>query len=73
MKPAPAKKAMMRYVPVAEDLDTKRLFDVEPRGIEPLYPSDNHRFLTGGGPLNSTGLYYHIRIEICNNKKENPR
>ncbi len=36
-----------------------RFFDVELRGIEPLYPSTNHEFLTRGGPLNSTKTTYH--------------
>ena len=31
---------------------------MEPRGIEPLYPSDNSGLLTRGSPLNSTKLSY---------------
>ena len=39
-------------------LAKSRFFDVEPRGIEPLYPSDNSGLLTRGSPLNSTKLSY---------------
>ncbi len=35
-----------------------RIFSVEPRGIEPLYPIDNSGLLTRGGPSNSTNLTY---------------
>lgn len=37
-----------------------KFFVVEPRGIGPLYPSDNNGFLTRGSPLNSTKPTYHV-------------
>ena len=48
-------------------LAKSRFFDVEPRGIEPLYPSTNHEFLTRGGPLDSTKVAYNNSIQ-----KESP-
>ena len=44
-----------------------RIFNVEPRGVEPLYPNGNYEFLTRGGPLDSTSARYHFI-----NKKERP-
>src|SRR3989344_5381791 len=45
----------------------RRIFDVEPRGVEPLYPNGNCGLLTRGGPLNSTEPTYHLQY-----KKERP-
>jgi len=49
-------------------LDGKTALGMEPRGIEPLYPSVNHGFLTVRWPLE-----LHRNTISQNKQKENPK